>query len=251
MTEKKEIKTNQSDLIQPNQKQPDLKMKDKSENKTFHQKRGGSLFQWFSELSKTVRMVILGACLLITFGIIYTGYKGIRLLVDNREGELISILETSLEKIEFRSSLSSLEYTYNSAVPVYKDGSDSKILYYVRYSGQIRKGIDFSKINIVEDPNDSNAILIELPPLTSESNVDPGSLDYIYVDNSAKSETIFVESYPLCEEDIRKAAELDSELNTIAKENVLSEIKLLTQPIVEQLDKEIEVNFGWSSDSQN
>lgn len=213
------------------------------------------LWKLFAHLGRTGKAIVTGVIVLAAAGVVFWGWKSFFSaggIFDNQEGKVVSVLESSLEKIEFESSLSSLEYTYNSAVPVYREGGQEKgeePIYYVRYDGKVKMGIDFSLIQISADPDDPQHLIVLLPPVSiMGTSVDPGTFDFIYRDPSAHTETVMAESLQICQKDLEEAASKDGELKTIAMENVENEISLLMDPIVESLDQKLEVELKWQAD---
>lgn len=163
----------------------------------------------------------------------------------HNENKLTITTKSSLEKIIEISKLSTIEYTYNAIVTKYKNDEvkDDNVEYYVAYNGKVTAGIDFNEINIDVNYKEKK-IYITLPDVEiHETNVDMGTLDYIYEKNTSEKDSISQEAYKLCKSDLRKRAENETELLENANENAKSAIEALIKPWIESVDKEIQIEF--------
>ena len=104
--------------------------------------------------------------------------------------QAFTLTETSskLEKVLKISELSTYQVTFNGVANVPAD--DSQLLYHVAYKAKVRIGLDMEKITVSlkeAGVNDKKKkIIVALPPVEiADVEVDPGSLDYIFIDSSA------------------------------------------------------------------
>ena len=163
----------------------------------------------------------------------------------HNENRLTITTKSSLEKIIEINKLSTIEYTYNAIVAKYKDDEvkDDNVEYYVAYNGKVTAGIDFNEVNIDVNYKEKK-IYITLPNVEiHEINVDMGTLDYIYEENTSEKDSISQEAYKLCKNDLRERAKNETELLVNANENAKSAIEALIKPWIESVDKEFQIEF--------
>jgi hypothetical protein len=150
--------------------------------------------------------------------------------------KVTTVSKASLEKVLDISELSTLDYNYNAIATVYED-DNTTVKYYVAYEGTVEAGIDFSKIEVSE-PDEEKHITITLPEIEIQNtNVDMGSLDYIFVNSKYNKETVSQEAYLTSENDLESRANDTVELNQMAKDNAITSVQALIQPWLEQLDE--------------
>ena len=153
---------------------------------------------------------------------------------DHHESEVdrLKATETNgkLEKILEISNLQTAQTIYN-AVATKKDDAGENVRYYAAYEGTIKAGIDFSKI-VIDHDSDTNTITVTLPPAEIlESTVNPGTVEYIFIDKKAETETVAQEAYRLCKEDLQQRAEADKDkLLDVAAENAGNAVEGLIRP---------------------
>ncbi len=156
------------------------------------------------------------------------------------EGKVTTITEASLQRVFETSELSTADYIYNAIAASYAE-DETTINYYVAYEGTVKAGIDFSRI-IIEIKEDEKEIYLKIPGCEiQDAIVDFGSMEYIFVDSKANSETISQEAYKLCVGDLEKRAANDSHLLQMAKENALDAVEALVVPWVEQIDADYKI----------
>lgn len=145
-------------------------------------------------------------------------------------GEQITKVTTTLEKILEVSDLETAQIFYN-AVATKKADDNEKVLYYAAYEGTIKAGIDFSKVNITAD-KETNTITVTLPKAkVLETKVDPGTIEYIFLDKKTETESVSAEANKLCIADLERRAEEDSDkLLETATENAKKAIEGLFEP---------------------
>lgn len=121
------------------------------------------------------------------------------------------ITESELYKIVNKSELSTYQCIYNDICTV-KD--KDKKLYHCAYEARVNAGIDFSKINItIAKEEDAHWIVnVTIPKVSiTDINVDIPSLDYIWEDSSANTDTVSAQAYKACINDVTEKTK--SEIN--------------------------------------
>ena len=145
-----------------------------------------------------------------------------------------TISEANLKEVIDVSTLSTVEFTYNSITSLMTE-DNKKIKCHVAYDGLIYAGIDMDKITITVD-EDSKVISIVLPePEIQECKVDAGTLEYIFTKNKYDTKDVAHEAYSACLEDLKQKAENESQLLTLAKSNAISAVQGLLSPWIEQM----------------
>ncbi len=149
----------------------------------------------------------------------------------------VSVVST-LEEILSLYDLETASIFYN-AVAEQKNESGDKTLYYAAYEGTVTAGVDFSEIKI-ELNEETNVITVTLPKAhVLDCSVDPGTIEYIFVDRKAETESVSQEAYKLCLADLNKRAENDSDnLLETAYENAKRAVEGLFSPWMSQTDVE-------------
>lgn len=164
--------------------------------------------------------------------------------IKGTEGELeIKVSDLKLEEVFELSQLSTTEYSYD-AIYTHYDEKGKNIEYYAAYEGSVKIGIDFSKI-IVEVNDEEKKVYIYTPKCKVQKvNVD--ITDFIFVNKKAETETVVADALNLCEDELKDRVKGDSDLMKMSKENTISAIKALTEPIIAQVDEEyeVEVKYG-------
>lgn len=186
-------------------------------------------------IKKIILFIIIIALIVLTISFIRV----------HNENRLTITTKSSLEKIIEINKLSTIEYTYNAIVAKYKDDEvkDDNVEYYVAYNGKVTAGIDFNEVNIDVNYKEKK-IYITLPNVEiHEINVDMGTLDYIYEENTSEKDSISQEAYKLCKNDLRERAKNETELLVNANENAKSAIEALIKPWIESVDKEFQIEF--------
>lgn len=168
--------------------------------------------------------------------------------VSKREALQI-ITESNLHKIIEVSQLSTYECIYNDVCTVMDKKDSSKIAYYCKYEGRVKAGIDFSKVDIAvkEQEDGLSLITITLPEVTlGEPEVDITSLKYMFMENSANSNTVSGEAYDACIQDIKKKSQSEELIYDTAQENAVNIVKGLVDPFIksaETSEKQYEVKI--------
>lgn len=173
---------------------------------------------------KFTKYIIAAASVVIALTLLFTVPKTSEVKFD-AEANLMKALDIS----EF----STVDYIYNS-VAVSKNKKD-KVDYWVKYQGTVKAGIDFSEIKITENKEEKiiTAVLPKVKVFTK--TVDPESMDYIFLNKKAETESIAAESLTLCKEDINAKIDNNNKLFEIGKENAVAVVTALLEPVVEQI----------------
>lgn len=146
--------------------------------------------------------------------------------------EVITI--STLEKIIHTSELSTYTTAYNGIATVMNEKDPEEVDYYVAYEATVNAGIDFQDCTATLDAA-NNIILITLPEVgITDVTVDPGSLDYIFVNKKAETATVSSQALPLCKKDATTESESQDALLDFAEENAKNVITALTRPLLEQ-----------------
>ena len=145
--------------------------------------------------------------------------------VAGSDGTVSTITEPELKKVMLESKLYTAEYPYNGYVAV-PSKDDPK--YFAAYEGNVKASIDVSKVEIdIDDEN--NTVTVTLPDVTIEQpNVNAGTIEYIFMDKSAETETVAHEAYRYAYDDLTKRTINDEELKAAA----ISSAKTITEQLI-------------------
>lgn len=158
---------------------------------------------------------------------------------DKKEAEIIST--STLEKIINVSELSTFEAVYNGIAVVNNEENPENVDYYVSYKAKVQAGIDFEKIKVSKD-DESKKVVVKLPEIKlDEPMVDIASMDYIFENKRADTETVSEQAYKKCIEDAKKESENEEAIYTLAKQNAENIIKALVNPFIEDMDEKYEL----------
>ena len=184
-------------------------------------------------------MAIMGVICVIAAIILAAGI----IIIFNKKGgkEPEIITESNLEKIINVSDLSTFEAVYNGIAKVTNDESPYEIDYYVSYDAKVKAGIDFSQVGIDVD-NENKIITITIPKIRiNDVNVDIASLDYIFLNDRANTETVSEQAYEKCVEDAANETNEEDAIYELAEENAENIIRALIEPFVQQLDSKYDL----------
>lgn len=152
------------------------------------------------------------------------------------EPEIIS--KSTLEDIINVSDLSTFEAVYNGIAKVTDEDNPEKVNYYVSYDAKVKAGIDFEKVDITVN-TDEKIITVMLSEIKiTDVNVDITSLDYIFENEKANTETVSEEAYKKCIEDVTSESNSEDAIYELAEQNARNIVEALISPFVEQLDSE-------------
>jgi hypothetical protein len=156
--------------------------------------------------------------------------------------EIIS--KSTLEKVINVSDLSTFEAIYNGVASVANEEKPENIDYYVSYEAKVKAGIDFEKVNL-EVNEDEKRITVTLPEVKiTDVNVDIASLDYIFMNKRANTETVSAQAYKKCIEDVTNESNSTTAIYELAKQNARNIVEALIKPFVEQLDSKYELKIN-------
>lgn len=185
-------------------------------------------------------LVILICCFIVVILIITT----ILFVNKNSRKKLEIITKSNLEKIINVSDLSTLEAVYNGIAKVTNNEEPDEVNYYVSYDAKIKAGIDFQQVDINLD-NEKKVIKVKIPEIKiNDINVDIASLDYIFMNDKANTETVSEQAYEKCIEDVTSEADTEDAIYELAKENAQNIIEALIKPFINQLDAEYKLEIN-------
>ena len=188
---------------------------------------------------KIVIAVAAGALALILVGILVVLLpKGVK------KSEPSIITTSTLEKILNVSDLSTFEAIYNGVAKVTNPDDPQEIDYYVSYNATVKAGIDFEQVVISVD-EDAKIISVKLPKIKiSDITVDIESMDYIFVNDDANTETVSEEAYKKCIDDVTRESNNETAIFELAEQNAKNIVEALIRPFVSSLDSEYQLQIG-------
>lgn len=146
-----------------------------------------------------------------------------------------------LEKILEVSDLSTVETSYSSIVRIDDPVDNRDTLYYISYEATISAGIDFSLVDLALDHEEKKLTITIPESKILDTNVDIGSLDYIFIDKKSNNESVTAYAYQICKNDVAIESENIPAIKELAYENALGVISALTVPFMQQLGAEYEL----------
>ncbi len=162
----------------------------------------------------------------------------------NGRKKLEIITKSNLEKIINVSDLSTLEAVYNGIAKVTNNEEPDEVNYYVSYDAKIKAGIDFQQVDINLD-NEKKVIKVKIPEIKiNDINVDIASLDYIFMNDKANTETVSEQAYEKCIEDVTSEVDTEDAIYELAKENAQNIIEALIKQFINQLDAEYKLEIN-------
>ena len=162
----------------------------------------------------------------------------------SRESKPEIISKSTLEKVINVSDLSTFEAIYNGIASVANEEKPENIDYYVSYEAKVKAGIDFEKVDL-EVNEDERIITVTLPEVKiTDVNVDIASLDYIFMNKKANTETVSAQAYKKCIEDVTNESNSTTAIYELAKQNARNIVEALIKPFIEQLDSEYELKIN-------
>lgn len=149
-----------------------------------------------------------------------------------------------LDKILEVSDLSTVQTSYSSIVKIADPLDTDQALYYVSYDSTISAGIDFSLVDLALD-HEEKTLTVTIPDgQILDTNVDIGSLDYIFIDKKSNTETVTAYAYQMCKNDVAIESEKIDEIKELAYENAVGVISALTVPFMQKLGSDYELVLG-------
>lgn len=182
------------------------------------------------------------AVLFIIIAIIVTALM-IKIKIFNKKSEPTIISKATLEKVINVSDLSTFEAIYNGVAAVANEEKPENIDYYVSYEAKVKAGIDFALVEV--EVNEAEKIItVTLPEVKiTDVDVDIASLDYIFMNNKANTQTVSEQAYKKCIKDVTKESNSTDEIYESARQNARNIVEALISPFVEQLDSEYKLEI--------
>lgn len=167
----------------------------------------------------------------------------IKIKIFNKKSEPTIISKATLEKVINVSDLSTFEAIYNGVAAVENEEKPENIDYYVSYEAKVKAGIDFALVEV--EVNEAEKIItVKLPEVKiTDVDVDIASLDYIFMNNKANTETVSAQAYKKCIKDVTKESNSTDEIYESARQNARNIVEALISPFVEQLDSEYKLEI--------
>ena len=191
----------------------------------------------FRQIIKYIRLL----CFIIVAIIVFLFVKE-KIVKRDSIPEIIS--KSTLEKVINVSDLSTFEAIYNGVASVANEEKPENIDYYVSYEAKVKAGIDFEQVNL-EVNEDEKRITVTLPEVKiTDVNVDIASLDYIFMNKRANTETVSAQAYKKCIEDVTNESNSTTAIYELAKQNARNIVEALIKPFVEQLDSKYELKIN-------
>lgn len=191
----------------------------------------------FRQIIKYIRLL----CFIIVAIIVFLFVKE---KMFSRESKPEIISKSTLEKVINVSDLSTFEAIYNGVASVANEEKPENIDYYVSYEAKVKAGIDFEQVNL-EVNEDEKRITVTLPEVKiTDVNVDIASLDYIFMNKRANTETVSAQAYKKCIKDVTNESNSTTAIYELAKQNARNIVEALIKPFVEQLDSKYELKIN-------
>ena len=182
------------------------------------------------------------AVLFVIIAVIITALM-IKIKIFNKKSEPTIISKATLEKVINVSDLSTFEAIYNGVAAVANEENPENIDYYVSYEAKVKAGIDFALVEV--EVNEAEKIItVMLPEVKiTDVDVDIASMDYIFMNNKANTETVSAQAYKKCIKDVTKESNSTDEIYESARQNARNIVEALISPFVEQLDSEYKLEI--------
>ena len=182
------------------------------------------------------------AVLFVIIAVIITALM-IKIKIFNKKSEPTIISKATLEKVINVSDLSTFEAIYNGVAAVANEENPENIDYYVSYEAKVKAGIDFALVEV--EVNEAEKIItVTLPEVKiTDVDVDIASLDYIFMNNKANTQTVSAQAYKKCIKDVTKESNSTDEIYESARQNARNIVEALISPFVEQLDSEYKLEI--------
>ena len=190
------------------------------------------------QLMPVMKWCVAGAVVIIVLivGVLVLGTFG-------KKNEMEVITKTTLEKIVNVSELSTYEVIYNGVAKVMNEKKPEKVDYYVAYEAKVKAGIDFEQIDIAVD-DEAKKISVTLPEVKiTDTEVKAESLEYIFENDKANTETVSQQAYKECKKDVENECASKDAIYELAKQNGKNVVEALISPFVKQLDEEYELEI--------
>ena len=193
---------------------------------------------------KAINKKIVIAVAAGVLALILVGTLVVLLPKGEKESEPSIITTSTLEKILNVSDLSTFEAIYNGVAKVTNPDDPQEIDYYVSYNAAVKAGIDFEQVVISVD-EDAKIISVKLPKIKiSDITVEIESMDYIFVNDDANTETVSEEAYKKCIDDVTRESNNETAIFELAEQNAKNIVEALIRPFVSSLDSEYQLQIG-------
>ncbi len=195
---------------------------------------GASIIRTFHSMKQFIFLIVLLIVLIVAiFGFVRSHNKS--------EKEVIT--KSTLEKMINVSELSTFEAVYNGITQVMNKTDDEKVDYYVYYEAKVKAGFNFEEVKINLD-NREKKIVITLPKIKiNDINVDIASLDYMFENKKADTETVSQEAYKAAIADVTEESKNETAIYELAKQNAVNIVEALVKPFVQQVDPEYQIEI--------
>lgn len=195
---------------------------------------------WIRQI-RTIRSIKRIVFLVILLVAIVTGVFLFINARNKKEAEVIT--KSTLEKMINVSELSTFEAVYNGITQIMNKKDDQKVDYYVYYEAKVKAGFNFEEVKIDLDSKEKK-IVITLPEIKiNDINVDIASLDYMFENKKADTQTVSQEAYKAAIEDVTKESEKETAIYDLAKQNAVNIVEALIRPFVQQIDSEYQIEI--------
>ena len=135
-----------------------------------------------------------------------------------------------------------MRYTYNAIAKVYDgEGEKKSLKYHVAYEGTVIAGIDFNKIDFIEDEKNKTFTIVVPEPVIQTTDVDMSKLDFIFESSKYETENVTQEAYKASLADLEQRAAEDEAMMKMARENAVSTVEALFEPWMKQMKKEYQI----------
>lgn len=185
---------------------------------------------------KTGWLIILVLVLIVTIFVSVAFFRVKEQASIRKAKEAEVLMESKLYSVIGLSDLSTYECVYNDICTVMDEEKSDKVAYYCAYESKVKAGIDFNKVDVaVED----KMITVTIPEVQiTDINVDIASLDYMFEDKKADTNTVSQQAYKACIADVERKCASEERIYQLAEQNAQNILKALILPFVQQLDSE-------------
>lgn len=142
-----------------------------------------------------------------------------------------------LAVIKEKSFLSTVETHYMGLATVTDPKDYEDVLYHVTYDAVLKAGIDFSKVEVKADLI-YKVLYVYIPDtVMTDFDIDITSLDYMFIDSKAETNTVTAEAYDACVIDAKQESLGMTAVRQLAEENAKKLIEALTLPFLSVMDE--------------
>lgn len=189
---------------------------------------------------KKIKIIII---LIVSFIAIIGISIGVKTKFDKQNENSMVITKSTLTEMINISDLSTYEAIYNGVATMKNTENQEQVDYYVSYEATVKAGINFEELEINVD-QDKKIVTVNLPEIKiTDTTVDISSLEYIFMNNEANTETVSSEAYKLCIEDVENESKSTDAIYNLAKQNATNTIEALIRPFIEQADDEYKLQI--------